>query len=450
MNRDIEKKSREYIQTHRLESRASALQVQKRITHSELNAGHTNITHTLHIPKYFSEQDRRNFQRIVQTMMPVFYKTMDAYRQDPQVRALFPFDRRLEELIQLEQMTAYPIPVARIDVFYNEQNGDFKFCEFNPDGTSAMNENRRLTEFLSENNVFQALHPAVETEELMDSLIDALLEVWHSATRHGRNPEASPVILITDFLDKAYLSELHQIALRMQERGIETEVADIRNLIFEDGKLKSVRTGRAFDLVYRRAVTRDIMEGYDQVQPFLEAMRQKAVIMAGPLATQIIHHKAINMALLNPVLQKYFTEEERQFLNRHLPVTYRLTREKAEEILADDKNRWILKPEDSYAAKGVFCGLDLHQGQWEKEVRNFTGRHYLVQEYVTPYMSENVDLLVSDDFRLYANMTGLYVYNGEFAGVYSRLADGRVVSTQYNEKAIPTLYVKDSRDQPPV
>lgn len=191
MNRDIEKKSREYIQTHRLESRASALQVQKRITHSELNAGHTNITHTLHIPKYFSEQDRRNFQRIVQTMMPVFYKTMDAYRQDPQVRALFPFDRRLEELIQLEQMTAYPIPVARIDVFYNEQNGDFKFCEFNTDGTSAMNENRRLTEFLSENNVFQALHPAVETEELMDSLIDALLEVWHSATRHGRNPEAS-------------------------------------------------------------------------------------------------------------------------------------------------------------------------------------------------------------------------------------------------------------------
>ena len=43
----------------------------------------------------------------------------------------------------------------------------------------------------------------------------------------------------------------------------------------------------------------------------------------------------------------------------------------------------------------------------------------------------------------YTNMTGLYVYNGEFAGVYSRLSDGRVVSTQYNEKAVPTLFVKE-------
>lgn len=69
MNRDIEERSRAYIQEHPVESKASALKVQQRIAHSELNAGHTNITHTLHIPKYFSQRDRKKFQDIVSTMM---------------------------------------------------------------------------------------------------------------------------------------------------------------------------------------------------------------------------------------------------------------------------------------------------------------------------------------------------------------------------------------------
>ena len=42
----------------------------------------------------------------------------------------------------------------------------------------------------------------------------------------------------------------------------------------------------------------------------------------------------------------------------------------------------------------------------------------------------------------YSNMTGLYVYNGEFAGVYSRLSDGGIISTQYNEKTISTLFLR--------
>ena len=36
------------------------------------------------------------------------------------------------------------IPIARIDIFYDEETGGFKFCEFNTDGTSAMNEDREL------------------------------------------------------------------------------------------------------------------------------------------------------------------------------------------------------------------------------------------------------------------------------------------------------------------
>ena len=40
-------------------------------------------------------------------------------------------------------------------------------------------------------------------------------------------------------------------------------------------------------------------------------------------------------------------------------------------------------------------------------------------------------------------MSGLYVYNGEFAGIYSRLSTGGIISSQYNERAVATLVVQE-------
>ena len=48
-----------------------------------------------------------------------------------------------------------------------------------------------------------------------------------------------------------------------------------------------------------------------------------------------------------------------------------------------------------------------------------------------------------DDYQMYSNLTGLYVYDGKFAGVYSRLSDSGIISTQYNEKTVPTLFIKE-------
>lgn len=442
MNEHLEQRARDYIETHLMESKKSAFHIQDRLLHSELNAGHNNVTRTLHVPKFFSQEDKARFEQIVDTLMPIFYKTIEAFRQDPAVRQLFPFDRRLEQLILLPPDQAYPIPICRIDIFYDEKTGDFKFCEFNTDGTSAMNENFRLTEFLDASNVMAALDPDVEVMELMESWIDALLEVYRSSRLYEKTGRKQPAIVITDFLDKAYISEFYQFEKRMRRRGLTAEVADIRDLAYENGRLIHKKTGTAFDLVYRRAVTRDIMEDFDHVQPFVQAIKDGSVVCAGPLSTQIVHHKAITRALTNPVLTQYFTPEENAFLKAHMPETLVLNEENALQALAD-KDRWILKPDDSYASKGVYCGLDLKPDQWKRVISECTGRGYLMQEYVQPYQSPNIDLINFDEFRDYTNMTGLYVYNGQFAGVYSRLSDSHVISTQYNEKAIPTLFVKE-------
>ena len=49
------------------------------------------------------------------------------------------------------------LPVARVDIFYNEETREFKFCEINTDGSSAMNEDRELNNALKVTTVYNKL-----------------------------------------------------------------------------------------------------------------------------------------------------------------------------------------------------------------------------------------------------------------------------------------------------
>ena len=133
-----------YIREHMSESEKSAMRMEEYIKHSDLNAGGNNYTRTLQIPKIYDRKTIDRFSEIVDTTYGIFEKVIRNYLEDSEYRKLFPFSKELEELILLPVPYPATVPICRIDIFYNEENGDFKFCEFNTDGTSAMNENKVL------------------------------------------------------------------------------------------------------------------------------------------------------------------------------------------------------------------------------------------------------------------------------------------------------------------
>ena len=63
------------------------------------------------------------------------------------------------------------------------------------------------------------------------------------------------------------------------------------------------------------------------------------------------------------------------------------------------------------------------------------------------YQTPNIDFAGGDgEWHGYANMSGLFVYDGELAGVYSRQAQGNAVIASYrNERTIPTYYIQGDR-----
>lgn len=447
---------KQYIEDNFAQSRTSAAKISLAIQESPLKydlshgkkpAPDWAWTRTLHIPKFFDQQDKEIFEDLTGKFYEIFTKTIRAYKSDPKVRKIFRFSPLLNTLILHNPGYDIPIPMLRIDIFYNEKTKNWQVCEFNTDGTSAMFENDTMYQMLEKNNVWQALQPDAEYLDLMNPWIDAFLDVYENA-RGNRKPK----IVITDILENSYFPELEAFQKSFEKRGLVCEVQDIRDLDYDGKYLNSTKTGTKYDAVYRRAVTKDVEHYYEDLIPFLAAIEMDAAVLIGDFQTQIIHSKRINEALFHPDLRAYFTEEENRFIDEHMPATFDLNEDAAKNILSD-KDNWIIKPRDSYAARGVWAGIDVSDKLWKKLVRDFTDTDYIVQTYIHHYPTENIDLMDMSEmhtdkphFQDYANLTGLYVYNGKFAGVYSRLADAGIISSQYNEKMVPTLFLKDKNE----
>ncbi len=403
---------------------------------------HGRCVSTLYVPKIFTETDIDQFQRLIRTLYGIFDKVIERYREDASYRRLFGFSHRLEELILREPRYPSKIPIARIDIFYNEETKDFGFCEFNTDGSSAMNEDRELNHALRLTYGYQMLakqYP-VRTFELFDSWVEKSLSIY----RETDGAKETPYVAIVDFMESATNNEFDIFAESYRKHGVECEVCEIRNLRFVDGKLYG-NDNRPIDLIYRRAVTSDIMEHYDEVADFIAAVKAEAVCLIGDFTTQIVHNKILYAILHHPTTQEFLTDAEREYVKAHVPYTALMTADYLPYAqMQEEKDRWIIKPLDSYGSKGVFAGVEYDSVQeWRRILDTHRIDGYLAQEFQVPYQTDNIDFSkgAATEFIRVSNLTGLFVYDGEFQGIYSRVSRGKIISTQYSEIALPSIVV---------
>lgn len=410
---------------------------------------HGRCVKALYVPKIYTEREERLFDSLVTTICGIFYKVMEQYEKDADYRRLFGFEPRLEELILRKPRYRSPIPIARIDIFLNEETGDFKFCEFNTDGTSAMNEDRELNIAVKKTKAYQKMEQEYDfkTLELFDSWVETFLEIYHTC----EDAKEYPNVAIVDFMENATETEFQIFAEHFREHGVQAEVCEIRDLKYRDKRLYTPG-GMEIDAIYRRAVTSDIMAHYEEVKDFIEAVKAEDVCLIGDFRTQIAHNKILYKILHLPQTKAFLNEEEQAFVEAHVPKTYSIHDERldTEEVIAQ-KDLWILKPEDSYGSKGIHAGVECSEKEWKEyffRERNDERSTYLIQEFCTPYQSLNIDLTKENpEFFTVYNLTGLFTYGGRFRGVYSRISGSEIISTQYSEMALPTLFAKKRRKE---
>ncbi len=403
---------------------------------------HGETIYSLYMPKMFPVETVNYIKNIAETMYGILKKVMKEYLEQEEYRYLFGFSKKLEKMIRNTPHYDNLLPISRIDIFLNEKDLSFKFCEFNADGCSSMNEDRELNIAFTKTALYQELSKEykVTSFELFDSWAREFKEIYETYEYKVEHPH----VAIVDFLELGCsMYEFEEFRKAFERAGFTAEVCEIRDLTYDGNRLYS-KSGKVIDAIYRRAVTSDILEHEEEVKDFLQAVEAHKVCLLGSFCTHIIHDKILFYILHLKRTHSFLTEEEVAFIKEHIPYTVSLCDEEIEKCgLISNKDGWIIKPKDSYGAKGVFAGVNFSQEKWEEIVSENKNGVYIMQEFVMPYKSYNIDYHKAEPvFRQYSNLTGLYVYNGRFAGVYSRQADHEIISSSYDENDIATLIIE--------
>jgi len=404
---------------------------------------HGEYVRTCYCPKIFTEAQFETFAADIKILYGIFAKVMDAYYRDEAYRALFGFDPVTEELILRADPTLSLLPMARIDFFYREDTGEYKFCEFNTDGSSAMNEDRELHNAQKQSAGYGAFCAAHKTRscELFDSWVDTLTAIYQR--RNGT--EQLPYVAIADYMECGTVNEFEIFKQHFLDKGIKAEICDVRDLRYDrNAEVLVGPAGHKIDAIYRRAVTSDVLAHYADSGDFLAAVRDGAVLPVGDFHTQLVHNKTIFRVLHAPETFAILTPEERAYIEAHVPQTKTFEAEDRRKIISH-KDDWILKPLDSYGSRGVHAGVEVSQKEWEEIVSAApTDGSYLLQEFYSPYVTENYGFS-GETFgkHRYYNLTGVYVYDGVAQGIYSRVSLSPIISSQYSEKTLPTLLVQE-------
>ena len=414
---------------------------------------HHEVVESTFVPRLFDRPTYEAMKRTAETAHRILVKVIEHYLTDPAYRRVFDFDPRLEELICLPRGYNSVLPFARVDTFLNEDNLRCKFCEFNADGSSGMNENREITASIAQSETFKefASRHRVETCELFESWVSTFLGIY-STYKHK---VARPRVAIVDFLENAVVDEFHVFAKLFEARGVECVVADVRELTF-DGEALRDADGKRIDAIWRRCVTNDVMDRWEESQQLVAAVRAEKVALIGSFAGHIVHDKQIFKALFDPATQAFLTADEVSFVEETVPLTAFLDDDQVNipQIRAN-KEEWIIKPTDHYGADNVYAGCFVSQKEWEDLVDRFAngraGYPFIVQRYIRPYQTETlppdagVENMADSDVRnepqAYNNLNGLYLYDGEFTGVFSRLGPLPTISKDMQGITAATIWV---------
>ena len=385
----------------------------------------------LFLPKIFSEKAERILKHAGETFAAIGEKAIRFFWEDEEFRSLFGFDGELAEAVRIVPPYETLLPMLRVDVFYDEESGDYQLCELNTDGTSGMIEDAELVRAFSGTETFSRIGEAgcVSGYELFDSLARTYLGIYRSADPPAGTDAERPLCAVVDFLECASsLDEFGRYRESFERLGAEAVVADVRDLAF-DGTALRLKDGRMVDLIYRRAVTSDLFSRTEEARDLLAAHRAGAVFLMGGICTQIVHDKAFLPAVLSKRAEAFLTAEERAFLREHVPETAILTEDAVRRYaLRATKDRWVLKPRSSYGSRGVYIGRETAAAEWEAALKTLSGGTYLLQEFVEPYRSWNIDP-ESGDSGEFGNTTGIYVFGERYAGLYSRASAHTVITT---------------------
>jgi uncharacterized circularly permuted ATP-grasp superfamily protein len=176
--------------------------------------------------------------------------------------------------------------------------------------------------------------------------------------------------------------------------------------------------------------------------------------MVNPFRCKILYKKASFAVVTDERNAGLFSTAEQEALTAHIPWTRRVEERRTTldgkaidlvPFILDNRERFVLKPNDDYGGKGIVLGWTVDAAAWQQAVRTALAEPYIVQERIN-LPSEPFPSLVDGTVQVYDRMldTAPYVCHGAYMDAcLTRISTAALLNvTAGGGSTVPTFVVE--------
>lgn len=401
-------------------------------------------------PRFLAPEQYRFLQERVNTLLGAFDRAYDAAVANADFRAQFGLLDWEETLIADDPGFKEASPLSRLDAFFVHNRGGLKFTEYNAETPAGAAYNDVLNDVVMGLPVMGRFLRAFEVRALpaRHNVLHAMLDAYAQFSGRGRE---TPRIGILDWADVPTRHEFLLSKDYFEAQGVETIIGDPRNAEYKDGKL--FVDGERIDLIYKRVLISELIEHGGLDHPVVRAVRERAVCMVNPFRCKILHKKLSLAVLSDEKNHSLFTNNQIECIQTHVPWTRRVEERMSEfngqpidllPFIAENRDRFVLKPNDEYGGKGIVLGWLASDDEWQAAVAEAAKEPFIVQERIELPV-EQYPVLHEGKLRIEDRIedTAPFCFYGAFMdGCMSRISTESLVNvTAGGGSSVPTVIV---------
>ena len=400
-------------------------------------------------PRFLSPTQYRFLHDRVKVLLPAFQTVYDRALADAGFRSQFRLRDWEENLLAIEPGYRDPSPSSRFDAFFASEN-QLYFTEFNAETPAGAGYSDSLGRLFYGLPVFQEFErkyqvwPVLARPGVLHALMDSFKQ-WRG------NSSEPPRVAILDWREVPTFAEFVLFYDYFKAMGVEARIVDPRDVEYRDGKLRAGEFH--ITLIYKRVFTDELIARGGLEHPVVRAVRDRAVCMVNSFRGQVLGKKASVAMLSDERNAKLFTAEQQQAIAEHIPWTrlfeHRRTSVDGTEVelvpfVLANKDRLVLRPNDTRGAEGIVAGWTVDRSTWEAAVTRALAEPFVVQEKVG---------LPAEPFPTFANgqlqvrdwlvETSPFVAFGDYMhGCLTRISSEIPVNVAGGGSVIPTFVVE--------
>jgi len=336
-------------------------------------------------PRFLTDTQYAFIQRAAVPVLRAFRKAYDAAIADEIFRAQFGLLPWEEDLVRQDPGFRDPSPTSRLDAFLVGETGELHVVEYNAETPAAPAYNDALSEVFLALPAMRAFLRRYDVRPLpgRHGVVHALLDAYAQWSRRREAPR----IAILDWRDVPTHSEFVLFEQYFTAQGLPCRIVDPREVEYRGGRL--VAGDFEITLIYKRVLISELVARGGMDHPVVRAVRDGAVCMVNPFRCKLLHKKASLAVIQDERNNALFEPDERAAIAAHIPWTRRVEERRTVyrgqpvdlvPFVLEQRDRFVLKPNDEYGGKGVVLGWLADARTWEAAVQSALAEPAIVQE----------------------------------------------------------------------